>query len=342
MQTEKKIYVGIGVLVVLAGLIYWQLKRSTREAAIHSDVSALSSATSGAWPEIKLSSEDADKVTKIRIRQAEKPEVTIAKRDDKWWVQTPIAAPANSSYVKQLLDNTKELKIKDVINDTPDAPKVYKDYQIDDDKALHAEAWKGDDKIFDVFFGKSGTRGQMARLASKPSVWVVSGYSSYQFTREVKDWRNKEVLKFEDANVVSVAIRNEDGEFSFTKNDDKWSATYKKKPLERFDPEKIKNLLSSYKNLNADDFADDKPDSDTGLDKPTATVSIKLKDNAGDMALAFGKTSTGSNRYARKHGEKTIYVVGSWVADWAVAKPDKFQKPEDKDAGSDGGGGAKK
>ena len=68
---------------------------------------------------------------------------------------------------------------------------------------------------------------------------------------------------------------------------------------------------------------------------------IKLKDNAGDYKLVFGKTSTGSNRYARKEGDTTIFVIGSWAADWAVAKPDKFQKPEEKDAGA-GDGGKKK
>jgi hypothetical protein len=207
---------------------------------------------------------------------------------------------------------------------------MYKEYQLEPEKAVHVEAFKGADKRFDMFFGKSGSRGQMARLADKPSIWVITGYSSFQYARELKDWRNKEILKFEDANVVSITLKNEEGDWSFSKNDDKWSGTFKKKAIERFDPEKMKSLLTAFKALNADDFADGKADGDTGLDSPSAVITFELKDNAGKHTVKVGKTSTGQSRFARKEGETTNYVMGSWAADWATGKVDKFQKPEEK------------
>ena len=39
-------------------------------------------------------------------------------------------------------------------------------------------------------------------------------------------------------------------------------------------------MLRAYKALTAEDFADDKTDADTGLDKP-ATLAFTLKDNGG-------------------------------------------------------------
>lgn len=329
MQTEKKIYIALGVLVVLVGLVYMQLNRSKKDTAAHSETGAASSAS---FPEIKVPGDDIDKLTKLQVKNADKGTVTLEKKDDKWMVTAPVQAPANAAYVKQALDNLKELKVKDVINDTPQASDMYKDYQLDADKAVHVEAFKGNDKAFDMFFGKSGTRGQMARLASKPAIYVITGYSSYQFAREVKDWRNKEMLKFEDANVVSISIRNEEGEYSFSKNADKWSGSFKKKEIERFDPEKVKSLVSAYKGLNAEDFAESKSDADTGLDKPVATITFELKDNAGKYTINVGKTSTGSSRYALKDGDPIKYVIGSWAADWAVAKVEKFQKPDPKKA----------
>jgi hypothetical protein len=333
MTTEKKIYIGLFVLLVLAGLLYLQSKKSRQDTMTHS-----APATSASLPEVKLSSEDADKVSRLVIKNADKPEVVLEKRDDKWLLVKPLEAPANKDNVKQAIDNLKEVKVKDVINDTPEAPNVYKEYQLEAEKAMHVQAFKGQDKAFDAWFGKSGSRGQMARFGDKTAVWVVSGYSSYQFTREIKNWRHTEMLKFEDANVVSAAITNEEGAFSFSKNGDKWSGTFKKKDIERFDPEKVKNMLLAFKNLNAEDFADDKSDEDTGLDKPVATVQIQLKDNAGDYKLSFGKTSTGSSRHVLKDGDKTKYIVGSWTSDWAVSKLDKFQKPDEKDAGASDGG----
>jgi hypothetical protein len=330
MQTEKKIYIALGILVVLVGLVYLQLNRSKKEAALHTDPATASSA---AFPELKLAADDVDKITKLHIKNADKGEVTLEKTGEQWQVTAPVKAPANSSNVKQLLDNMKELKVKDVINDTPEAPNMYKEYQLEPEKAVHVEAFKGADKAFAMYFGKSGSRGQMARLGSKPTIWVVNGYSSYQYTREVKDWRNKEILKFEDANVASISLKNAEGDWSFSKNDDKWSGTLKKKPIDRFDPDKLKSLLSAYKNLTAEDFADDKTEADMGLDAPEATISFELKDGAGKHTLVVGKTATGTNRYARKEGDPTKFVIGSWAADWAVGKLDKFQKPDDKDGG---------
>jgi hypothetical protein len=54
-----------------------------------------------------------------------------------------------------------------------------------------------------------------------------------------------------------------------------------------------------------------------------------LKDNAGKYVLHVGKTATGSNRYAQKDSDPTIYIVDSSVGDWATADVAKFQKLPD-------------
>ncbi len=333
MKTEHKIYIGLAILLVLIGAVYMQTKKSQRD-----EVSHAMTASSAEFPAIKLPSDDVDKVTKVSIKNGDKDEIVLEKRDKTWMVVKPLEAKANEQNVKSMLDNLKSLEVNDAINATPQAPQMYKDYDLEPDKAVHVVAYTGDTKALDAWFGKSGSRGQMARVEGKPGIYVVSGYSAYQFTRAVKDWRDKQIMKFEDANVANVTIDNEAGAFSFSKNGDTWTGTFDKKPIERFDPEKVKDMLRAFRALSAEDFADGKSDADTGLDKPSATVVITLKDNGGTFKIEVGKTSSGTSRYARKDGDKTVYVVGSWSADWAVAKADKFQKPDEKkDAGADGG-----
>lgn len=417
MATEKKIYIALAILVVLGGLIFWQSKKSKEHAASHAPTTA-----SASLPTIKLPEDDVDKVTKLVLKDKDKDEVVLEKRGDKWWLTKPVEAVASQQNIKSTLDNLKAIEVKDAINDTADAPKMYKEYDLEGDKAVHVTAFKGEkgaEKVFDAYFGKSGSRGQMARVEDKPGIWVVKGYSSFQYTRQPKDWREKSLLKFEDKNVVSVLIQNQEGELSFSMNDDKWAATFDKKKIEKFDEDKIKDMLRAYRNLNAENFAtkeevikktrdnafdkmqkelasafkvhegDDAPDAEaleklgkhveitkTGDDAivvkakdagsagklgadfqkkfPQMTVSkegndftfkvnpdalfsealitIVLKDDAGTHKIHFGGTSSGSSRYAKKEGDETIYVIGSWASDWAVAKQDKFEKKEgDKD-----------
>ena len=262
--------------------------------------------------------------------------MVLEKDGDKWKVVKPVAAPANSANVKSMLDNLKELKVKDVIDP---GKTFYPTYDLEEGKAVELLAWKGVDKAVDLMFGKSGTRGQMTRVVSKDGVFVSSGYASYLYARDVKDWRDRDILKFEDANVVQVAIENSHGKFSFSKNDDKWSGTFKGQPIPNFEPERVKDLLRAYKSLTAEDFADDKSAADAGFDKPEATIALTLKDNAGTPKIIVGKVSAGTSHYAMKDGTPGIFIMGSWTCDFATADEPKFQKAE---AAKDGGAPAKK
>jgi hypothetical protein len=325
MKIEQKIYAAGGVLVLLLGGLWMVMKNAREDAMAHSQVGA-----AAALPEIKLAAEEADKITKIQIQNAGKGEVILEKQGDAWKVVKPVNYPANQAHVKALIDNLKELRLKDSI----DTGKTqYAAFDLEDEKAVRVQLYKDATKAFDLYFGKSGSRGQMTRLTEKDGVYVTSGYSSYLYTREVKDWRDRDIVKFEDGNVISAAISNENGNFSFSKNDDKWTGTFKGKAIPSLEPEKVKDMLRSFKALTADDFGDGKTPTETGLDKP-ATVTFTLKDEGGTIKILVGKTSTGTSRYAQKDGNPTIFTVSSFAGDWATAALSKFQKPE---AGKDGG-----
>jgi Domain of unknown function (DUF4340) len=335
MKTDQKIYVALAILAVF-GLALWMSQRSKQKSlSEHSAVAAQADLPTVAPPK-----DDIEKITRLQIKNADKADVTLEKKGDAWEVVKPISAKANASNVRSLLDNLKELKVKEAIDRTAS---TYPQYELTDEKAVHVTVFKGEDKALDLFFGKSGSRGQMVRIAGKDGVYVAGGYSSYLYTREVKNWRETAILKFEDANAIQVEVENKNGKFSFSKNDDKWSGTFAErgkdgklkaagKKWEKFDDAKVKDMLRAYKALNAEDFGDDK--ADTGLAdavKEGGIVKIKLKDNAGDHTVKVGKTSKGSSRYAQKEGGEGItYVLSSWSADWAVAEQKKFEKSDDK------------
>lgn len=320
LTTQQRIYIGLGVLAALGAGLY-----VTRSNEIKEDASRTVGDKAN-LPEIKLAADDVDKVTKLEIKNADKGPVTLEKRGDKWFVAQPVDYPANATNVKSLLDNIKEIKTKELIDP---AAASYGEYGLDDAKAVHVVAYKGGDKAFDAFFGKSGGRGQMARKAGQDGVYSVSGYSGFYYTREVKNWRDNEIAKFDDAAVTQVDIKNESGDYVFKKDADAWTGTLKNAKLERFDDAKVKDMLRALKALNADDFADNKPDAETGLDKPAAAVTIALKEGS-PLKLLVGKASTGENRYLKREGNPQTYVISSWAAGWLVAKPERFQKPDDK------------
>ena len=350
MKTDQKIYAAVAVLLLAVGGLYLTKQKTKEQATSHS-----ATAASADLPSISVPKDDVEKITKLEITSPNKDDktksvtVVLEKKGDAWEVVAPVAAKANAANVRSLLDNLKDLKLKEVIDRGTGS---YDNYELSDAKAVHVQAWKGGDKTTDLYFGKSGSRGQMARVGGKDGVYIAEKYSSYLYTREVKNWRETGILKFEDANAIQVDVTNKNGLFSFSKNGEKWSGS--KTPRDKdgklqkkadkewkgFEEGKVKDLLRAFKGLSAEDFAEDK--ADTGLDKAEdngGVVHIKLKDNAGEIPVKVGKTAKGTSRYAIKEGgDGTVYTVSSWSADWATAPQSKFEKCADDKKAPPGGG----
>lgn len=321
MERQTQIVIGGVVLALLATGVYYQMQKDKK-------IGAPTSAAD--LPKLEAS----DDVDKVSIVNGEKGEVVLEKKGDKWQVTKPVTAPANESNIKSLLGNFKDLKVSELIAKNADE-ELKKGYELDNAKGVHVVAYKGADKKLDVTFGKTGGRGNMAALPAQPGIYAVTGYSGWMYTREAKDWRDKDIWKFDDANATQLTIVRDKAAkdpvvFSFTKGD-KWAGTVtekgKEKAIERLDEQKVKDAISAFKNLTADDFGDAK--TEAGLDAPVATVTISLKDNAGKYVLSLGKTSTGESRWGQKEGDPVVYSISSWQAGWATANVDRFQKPVD-------------
>lgn len=333
LSTENKLYISLGVLAVLGGALFLQNKKDKEEA-----LSYTQSGQAAQLPKLELSEEDLKKIDKITLSKpagdaGTAVEVELTKTGEDWKLSKPIAATANQPNVKSLLDNLKSLKATELI----DATKTnYAKFDVSDDKALHAVFSKGNGVALDLYFGESGGRGQMTRVAGKDGVYAVKGYSSYLYSRDVKGWRDLSILKFEENDVTGVAIDNEHGKFAFsydkgktTKNEFKKGKDGSAEPIKNFDESKVTDLLRAYKALNADNFADaTKTEADVGLDKPVATIVFTLKDGAR-REVRYGATAEGTSHWAKVSGSDPIWSVSSWAVEWATADEKKFQKADD-------------
>ncbi len=317
ISRDKLIIGGVVVLGGLSFLAYSQIKK---------DQALGSSASKAALPELKGS----DDVDKLEITNGSKGSVTLVKTGDVWAVTKPLAAPASQTNVKQLLDNVKELKATEIVAGAAD-DETKKTYDLDAEHAVHVVGYKGADVKFGDSFGKSGGRGEIMMVDGKPQILASSGYSSYLYAREVDDWRDKEIFKFDDTSVANVTIENKSGKLSFTKGD-KWSGTNNGQPIPQFDDNKVGELLRSMKALHAEGFGDGKSAAETGLDRPDGTITVSLKDNSGTYKLRVGAGATATSHYALKDGDPTMYTVSINILTWATADVSKFTKAADAGA----------
>jgi hypothetical protein len=337
MKTEQKLVVSGVALVALLGGYF--ATRQGKEA----NTKAHTAAAAKDLPKVAVSKEKAEKVTKIVVKSKDHEEVVLEKKGGTWRLSKPLDALASAGNIDSILKNLEKLELGASIADNAD-DKTFEKYELDDKSGTHVQVFAGDEKLLDAFFGKSGSRGQLARLAGTPAVYTAKGYSAFLFNKDVKGWRDTDILKFEDGNVIALEIENKSGKFSFTKSGEKWGGSYyardakngaldeKAAKWDRFDEAKVKDVMTAFKNLKASDFAKD--GADTGLDKAVdegGLIKVKFKDGNGDFALKVGKKQDGDNRYLLKEGgDGTVFVISSWSAGWVVGDKEKFSKPDEK------------
>lgn len=344
MKQEYKL--GIAVVAV-AALGFGVYTTQTKEKAERESRSGAAAAAS--LPTAKLDVPATEKLTKLVVKNKDNEPVTVEKKGDAWMVTAPLEAKANPEKMKSVLENLQKIELKATIGDKPE---LHEKYELTDDKAVHVQAFAGDEALFDWYFGKSGSRGQMVRAGGEgaaATVFASQGFAAFQWTGELKSWRFSEIAKFEDGNVIAAEVENADGKLSFTLDGEDWKGAYyprgkggdlakKAKEIPRYDPKKVKDMLTAYKNLKAHDFAGD--DADTGVDDVIANeggiVRLTFKDETEPkFVFKVGKKQEGNNRFLVKEGDAQVYVVTSWAADWAAEGLEKFQKPEEKKEGDD-------
>lgn len=341
MSREKLIIAGAVLIGLLGFLVYHQAKKDE-------SIGAPTMAAAAELPTIHA----PDDIDKISITNGEKGEVILEKVADPnggdadggpamhWVLTAPVHADANQQTIKDLVANLKDLTVASRIDLRLDDD-VKKEKQLDPGHAIHVVAWKGGDKKVDESFGKSGPAGQLVMIADKPDiVWAAKGFSSYLYTKEAKDFRDKEIFHLDEGSVSAAEIVNSHGRFAFTKGD-KWAGTFDKKAIPRFDPEKAKDMVRVFKSVNAIDFGEGKSLADTGLDKPEAHLTLHVKGDDKPYELLIGKISSGTDRYAKRADREQIYQLSNYTADYITSDASKYESAADAGAGPAVGAKAK-
>jgi hypothetical protein len=331
MDQQKKLVVAIGILVLLGGLLFMQRRGEHKEAMQHS-----LEGQSASLPKLELTEEVSKTIDKVVIVKPGKDgapaeEIELVKAgEDAWTLKKPTEAKANASNVKSLLENLPKLTLAEAISESKDE---YDRWGVSDEKALHATFFKGQETVFDVYFGENGSRGQMTRLSKHDGVFAIKGFSKWLYERDAKGWRDKSMMKFDDKEVVKVEVQNPHGVFVFDKAGESWTGKHGKtlalaKPIDKFQASKVDDLLRAYKALSAIDFGDGKQRAEAGLAPAEASVTIELKGGTGVHKLEVGKVAEGTNRWAVTNGSEQIYSISSWSSDWATSDVQKFQVTE--------------
>ncbi|MFM7487505.1 MAG: DUF4340 domain-containing protein [Cytophagales bacterium] len=256
----------IGALVVLIGV--FALSRWLRSPSLESNLRK------------QLLSLDTTNINEVRIKPANyKPlEVVLKKEGNRWRVYNgQQQAETEIGTVKSMLGVLKDLKVQRLASRKKDK---WDTYQVGEGATQVSILQDG--KTTNIHFGKSsysqGGAYTYVRLSKEDEVYSVEGFIDSHFNRTYNDWRNKTLLKLNQADISKITFNYPaDSSFVLEKRDSVWFAGNVKAA-----DAKVNSYVSqlSFKTLN--DFADDF----ASAEKPTATLQIESKN--GVLATVQG------------------------------------------------------
>lgn len=318
---SSKVTGAIAVLVVLTGLVIWQF--NAEDAADQRAPSA----------SVTLPKIERDAVDKLTITTPTHGTVELAKSGDTWNITSPLEFPAAQTTVDTVLDKLSELTAAGV---AATRAENHAQLEVDDEHALKVVASAGGTPVADLRIGVYRSGNTMVRVAGEDEVASVNGSIRFAFDKPLKEWRNRDVTKFETEKVQRATFESDKGTVVLDRDGETFKQAEGQTPIEEFDPVKAKSVVGSACTLRAVDFVASPDLEALGLgEAPKAKVTLEVGGEAPEKVVILIGNKDENYYYAKRADSDVVYTVSNFMGERLSSGPDDFvkedPKPIDKD-----------
>jgi Domain of unknown function (DUF4340) len=266
---------------------------------------------------------DLDPATITAFRFTGDKAFTLEKADDKWKVNQPEPFVAEMDVVKNLLKIWPRLTATKVV---AYGPKIdWAEFGLAQPKETIAVSLADKDKKaieHTVALGKELKDERFARIDQRQEVVVLPAAAVKELSQGPLDFLDTRLLKFPFDAVAGIERSMKDGDIELAKTDDGWQLVKPtKQPADTVTADDIleKTFQLKAKRIVAYKTKDLAP---YGLDKPTATVTIKLNDGKKHvLAIGAADKDHPDERYVRVDDGDKIGLLGPELSKHLTAAP---------------------
>jgi hypothetical protein len=273
-------------------------------------------------PREKLFAVEAAGIQELRLTSEDGEQSTLRRAGDRWTLAEAPGAEVDESEATQIATGLATLEATRVVDEEPaslaeyglDTPRVTASF-IDAAGAEHT-----------LLIGNRTPAGGdvYAKLADSPRVVLIGSWQEETFNRSRFDLRDKRVLKFDRDAVGTVAITSSHGTTTLARRDGAWTMTAPSQGPA--DDAAVDALLGRLANERMQSLIDDPASVQTGLAKPSASVSITAGPTRA--ALEIGGPAGDGRVYARDAVRNLVFTVDDSLAEELGKKPEEFRKQD--------------
>ncbi len=258
-------------LLVLAGLFsyFWFVERKTEPKP------------EGERAKVTVLTVDKSKAKEVSIATKGADTMRVVKEGSGWKVVSPFSAPADGSAVDSMLTSLEKLEADEVVDEKPGD---LGQYGLATPSRTVSALVEGAKEPLAVQFGAKSPDGSSvyAKTPAAAKVYLVPTWVEGTFDKKPFDLRDRDVLHVKRDDVRSLEIAGPEGGYALARTDSgDWAFT---KPVAtRAGRWSVDGLLGTIENLRmesvaAEDARDPKQIARFGVEKPSRSVSLVMKD----------------------------------------------------------------
>ena len=262
-----------------------------------------------------------EQVAKIEI-VAKGETTTLSKQNKQWVVASMDNYPADNDSVDDLFTKVAEFDNANQVSDNPDNQA---EFQVNS-SGTEVKLMDANDKLLaHLFVGKNtpGFLSSYVRVADSNDVYTAKGYLQSVFDKGTRTWKDRKIFDFNKDIVTQINIISAEETVELRLDaENKWQML---QPVSAAASQtEVQNLLTTFSQLNTDDFAEAKELSEYGLDTPTSTIVASLND--GTVAMLLVGKEEGGKLYVKRVDKDTIFMLFKSNVDRLIKKSDKLME----------------
>jgi hypothetical protein len=306
----------IALIVVLGGLaayIYFVTWKTPAEPA-----SKLEKVFSGI---------ESDKIEEVKVTSDKGEVSTLKKENGSWQLVAPVATKADEGEASAIANALGQAEIVRVIDENP---ADLKDYGLATPRFAIDFKAAGDKDYRRLLIGEKSPTGSdlFAKRNDETKVFLIPASQESTLNRSTFDLRDKTLLKFERDKVDGISVDAGGKGVQLTKDATEWKIT---QPLQaRADYGSVEGLIGRLQTTGMKAIVSDNPTpaelKQYGLDKPAATVDVKL--GSARATLAVGGKAADNTVYARDTSKPMVVTIDSTLADELKKGADDYRRKD--------------
>ena len=296
----KRNTIGLIVLIVVLGVAAWLVTTKPGEQ---------SALVEEGRPLVTIDSIAIDKIS-IKISTGT---VVLEKQGTDWFVTSPLKYKADQNSVGQVLHQSKQLNVKSVVSSKPEKQAVF---QVDSTGTRVVLSQAGQERAsFVVGKNSQSYSEQYVRLANSNDVTLVDGSFGYIFNKQLKEWRDKNIVTVPREQIKEIKYQFGDTTFTATFKDSSWMVGKDSVQSGVMDP-----LLGALASVQCDDFID------TVVAKPSIAAQISY---AG-VQLHFMLDKASSKYWVRASSSPQWFTMEQWRVNQILKRKKEIAKESKK------------